>query len=125
VFWSSDVKFNITSISIFHMNQDNSVITVTGYEVGGWLGFDFCQGERLFSLLPCSNWVWSLPSILSSECMRLSMDVKWAEHETDLSPPSTAQVKNVWSCTSTLLLLLHDVVHKHRGSITFAFYFAT
>ena len=27
--------------------------------------------------------------------------VKWPEHEADHSPPSSAEVKTVWNCTST------------------------
>jgi hypothetical protein len=31
----------------------------------------------------------------------LSLGVKWLGHETDHSPPYSAEVKNAWSCTST------------------------
>jgi len=31
--------------------------------------------------------------------------LKWAGHEPDHSPPSNAEVKNEWRCTSTPLLM--------------------
>jgi hypothetical protein len=36
--------------------------------------------------------------------------VKWPEREADHSPPSTAEVKNAWSYTSTPSIRLHGVV---------------
>jgi hypothetical protein len=35
--------------------------------------------------------------------------IKLSGHEADHSPPSSAEVKNAWSCTSTLPLHLHSV----------------
>jgi hypothetical protein len=40
----------------------------------------------------------------------LSLGVKWPGREADHSPPSSAEVKNVWSYTSTPPISLHDVV---------------
>jgi len=63
----------------------------------------------------------------------LSLGVKWPGRETDHSPPSTAEIKNGRSYTSTPLqafmmlclikkrLLLHDVIIKHRDKFTFTF----
>jgi hypothetical protein len=39
-----------------------------------------------------------------------SSKVKWLGHEADLSPPSSAKVKNVWSYTSTPPIHLDGVV---------------
>jgi hypothetical protein len=41
----------------------------------------------------------------------LSQEVKWPVCETDHSPPSSAEVKNVWSYTSTPLIHLNDVLN--------------
>jgi hypothetical protein len=35
---------------------------------------------------------------------------KWPGREADHSPPSTAEVKNTWSCTFTPQIRLHVVV---------------
>jgi hypothetical protein len=40
----------------------------------------------------------------------LSLRVKRPGREADHSPPSSAEVKNAWSYTSTLLIRLHGVV---------------
>jgi hypothetical protein len=40
----------------------------------------------------------------------LFLGVKWPGHEADHSPPSSAEVINAWSCTSTLPISLHVMV---------------
>jgi len=40
----------------------------------------------------------------------LYLEVKWPVHEADPSPPSTALVRNAWSCISTPSVRLHGVV---------------
>jgi hypothetical protein len=40
----------------------------------------------------------------------LSLEVKRPGREADHSPSSSAEIKNVWSYTSTLPILLHGVV---------------
>jgi hypothetical protein len=40
----------------------------------------------------------------------LSLGVKRPEREADHSPPSSAEVKNAWSYTTTLPIRLHGVV---------------
>ena len=39
----------------------------------------------------------------------LSTGVKWLGREADLSPPSSAEVKNEWSFTSAALIYHHGV----------------
>jgi hypothetical protein len=47
---------------------------------------------------------------------------EWLGHEADHSPPSTAKVKNEWSCTSNPQLHFHGVVlGNHRDNFTFTF----
>jgi hypothetical protein len=41
--------------------------------------------------------------------------------EADCSPPFSADVKYAWSYTSTPSIRLHDVILKHRDSLTFTF----
>jgi len=40
----------------------------------------------------------------------VTLMVKQPAHEADYSPPSSAKVKNVWSCTFTPPLCFHDMV---------------
>jgi hypothetical protein len=40
----------------------------------------------------------------------LSSVVKWLEHDANYSPQSTAEVKNVWSYTSTPPIPMHGMV---------------
>jgi hypothetical protein len=58
--------------------------------------------------------------------MFITSGVKWLVHEADHSPPPSAEVKNTWSCTSTLQYVfvvwglikqcthLHGVIVKQR-----------
>ena len=45
---------------------------------------------------------------------------KWLRHEVNHSPPSSAKVKNEWSCTSTPPICLHGV---DRANFTFTLNF--
>jgi len=53
------------------------------------------------------------------------LGVKQPAREGDYSPPSSAEVKDVWSHTSTPPIRLHGVVlslnKKHRDNFTFTF----
>jgi len=40
----------------------------------------------------------------------LSLGVKRQERLADQSPPSSAEVKNTWNCTSTPPIFIHDMV---------------
>jgi hypothetical protein len=44
----------------------------------------------------------------------LSLEVKRPGHETDNSPPSSAEVKNAWGHTSTTPIRLHGVVFSYK-----------
>jgi hypothetical protein len=48
--------------------------------------------------------------ILYAPMLSLIVTLNRPEHETDHSPPSSAEVKDAWSYTSTLPIRLHDVV---------------
>jgi hypothetical protein len=45
--------------------------------------------------------------------------VKRPGREPDHSPPSSAEVRNVWSYTSTPQVRIHGVELRHRDSFTF------
>jgi hypothetical protein len=58
-----------------------------------------------------SERLWGVPSLLSSGYHgALSLGVKAPAHEADHLLPSSAEVKNAWSYTSTPLIRLHGVV---------------
>jgi hypothetical protein len=55
----------------------------------------------------------------------LSLGVKRPGREADHSPPSSAEVKNAWSCISTpQYVFMAWCLVKHRDNFTFTFYFA-
>jgi hypothetical protein len=58
-------------------------------------------GKKFSSLSPHPDWLWGSPNLLLDAYQGLSLGVKWLEHESDHSPPSSAEVKNAWSYTST------------------------
>jgi hypothetical protein len=50
----------------------------------------------------------------------LSLGVKWLESEVDHSSPSSAEVKNAWSYTSTPQYIFMEWCYvKHRDNFTF------
>jgi hypothetical protein len=53
---------------------------------------------------------WAPPSFLQNEYWGLFPVAKAAGREADHSPPSSAEVKNAWSYTSTPPIRLHDVL---------------
>jgi hypothetical protein len=55
----------------------------------------------------------------------LSLGVKWPGHEADHSPPSSAEVKNAWSCTSTPPICLHGMVLSKAQGQLYLFTFLT
>jgi hypothetical protein len=70
-------------------------MTGVQFPVGAIKGF--------FSSPPCPDWLWGPSSPLSKgmEGGALSPEVKRSGRESDHSPPSSAEVKNAWSYTST------------------------
>jgi hypothetical protein len=49
----------------------------------------------------------------------LSLGVKRLGSEADRSPPSSAEIKNAWSYTSTSPIRLHGVVQRDNFTFTF------
>jgi hypothetical protein len=66
----------------------------------GWYVVRVQAGARNFSL-PRPDQLWGPHSLLSSGYKRLfQLEVKWPRLKADFSPPSSTEVKNVWSYTS-------------------------
>jgi hypothetical protein len=65
---------------------------------------------EFFPSPPRPDRLWSPPSFLSSGYQGHSLGVKRPGREADHSPPSSAEVKNAWSCTSIPPIHLHGVV---------------
>jgi len=53
----------------------------------------------------------------------LSQEVKWLEHDTDYSPPTSAEIKNMWSYTAIPPFPAYITkvwcLIKHRNNFTF------
>jgi hypothetical protein len=67
-------------------------------------------GWEFFSLPPRPDRLWNPPSLLSNVYYGFFPGVKRPGREADHSVPFSAEVKNVWSCTSTPPIRLHGVV---------------
>jgi len=65
--------------------------------------------DFFFSLLSRPDRLWGPLSLLSSGYRGLFLEVKRLVHEADHSPRSSAEVKNVWSYTSTPTFLWSGV----------------
>jgi hypothetical protein len=90
----------IFCINLVWESEQLSVIAL-GYGLDDW-GFESGRCWKFFSSPPCPDRFWGPPSLLSNEYQgALSLGVKRPEREAGHSPPSSAEVKNVWSYTST------------------------
>jgi hypothetical protein len=87
--------------------RGNSVSVVTRLRAGG-LGFDF--RKRLGVFLFATAYRPALGPTQPRIQWALSPTVKRPGREADHSPPSSAAVKNVWSCASISPSRLHGVV---------------
>lgn len=76
------------------------------------------MGKRVFSSVECPNRLWRLPSLLFNGYRGFFPGVKRTGRQVNHSPPSSDDIKNKWSCTTTTLLCLNGV---DREKSTFAF----
>jgi hypothetical protein len=67
------------------------------------------RGWEFFSSQPCPHLLWGPTNLLSNGYREFSTGVKRSGRDADHSPPSSAEVKSVWSYTSTPIRL-HGVV---------------
>jgi hypothetical protein len=91
----------------------------------GWSEVRFSAGVGNFSFhnrVQTGSGVHPAPYPVGTDAA--SLVVKRPVHETDHSPPSSAEVKNAWSCTSAsqyAFLSWCPVKKKHRDKFTFTF----
>jgi hypothetical protein len=89
----------------------------------GVLGFDFRRGSGIFLFTNMSRTaLGSTQPPIQWVDGALSLGVKRPRHEADHSPPSTAEVKDVWSYTSTpQYVFMAWCLVKHWDNFTFTF----
>jgi hypothetical protein len=87
----------------FASSQGRSVPIVAKLQFGKPKILDsVCNREKIFSLLPRHpDQLWGPLSLLYNRFQSLFPRVQHLDHETDHSPPSSAEVKNAQSCTFT------------------------
>jgi hypothetical protein len=89
--------------------------------ITGWMSeFRFTAGTGNFTL-HLESWPALGPTQPPTHCVLWALfpGVTRKGSEADHSPPSSAVVKNTWSCTSTPSVRLHGVVVKRRDSFIF------
>jgi hypothetical protein len=86
----------------FRTSRDSSVGVVTGYgQDGRWVGVRVSVGARIFSSPRLPDRSWGPSSLLSNGYRRLfPPGVKRPGRQADRSPPTSAEVKNMWIYTS-------------------------
>jgi hypothetical protein len=85
---------------------ERKVSIVTGYRLDD-LVFDYLQEHVFLSSSKCPNWLWGPPSLLFNGCEAFFPHGNWWKCEVDHSLPSSAEVRNEWSYTSTPPIFLH------------------
>jgi hypothetical protein len=90
---------------------DSSVGIALGYRLDNQvLGFDSLQGLEIFLTTMSRTALGPTQPPIQWVPGALSLEVKQPGCEADHSPPSSAEVKNVWSYTSTPPIHLHGMV---------------
>jgi hypothetical protein len=80
------------------------------------------RGWEFFSSPQHPDWLLGLPSLFNGYEGLFSLEVKQPGHEADHTPPSSTEVKNAWSCTSTPNTpSWHGAQLKPRDNFTFTF----
>jgi len=87
-------------ISFLHLSQCSDWVT-------GWTA-EVCGSWQRKQTRP--DGLWDAPSLLFNGYQGPSSGIRRSGREANHSPPSSAEVKNVWSSTCTLPIGLHGVV---------------
>jgi hypothetical protein len=91
------IRPNLTDSNLYE-SLDNSVSIATGYGLDGRrVSVRVPLGSAIFSSPRRPDRLWGPPSLFSNGYRGL----KRPEHEADHSPPTSAEGKNTWICTST------------------------
>ena len=82
----------------------------------GWTvqGSNPGRGKRFFSSSESQDWLWDLPSLLFNGQWHSFLEVKWLRCDADHSPPSSAEVENKGSYTSTPSICLHGIAKDYN-----------
>jgi hypothetical protein len=100
-------------LCIIRRNQDSSVVQ-RGATCWMIRGSSAGRGWEFFSSTPPPDRHWGPLSLQSNGYKESFLGVKRPGRETDHSSPSSAEVKNAWSYTSTPPIRLHCVVLKEK-----------
>jgi hypothetical protein len=105
-------KRHMKNASFILHNKEHILPNATDWTIGV-LGFDSRRGLGIFLFTTASRTALGptqppIQWVLGA----LSLGVKRSGREADHSPPFSAEVKNVWSYTSTPPIRLHGVVHS-------------
>jgi hypothetical protein len=79
-------------------------------------GFYSWQNKYFYSSPPHPDRLWGSPSLLSIEYQGLFPGLKRPGREADHSPPSSAEIKNAWSYTSTVTRLYDPAFIEAMGT---------
>jgi hypothetical protein len=103
-------------------DRDSSVSIVTRLRTGR-PGFNSRQELRIFLFFTagCPYRLVAHPTSYPMNTGVISQGLKRPRREADHSPPSSAEVKNAWSCTSThQYVFMAWYLIKHRENFTFS-----
>jgi hypothetical protein len=90
--------------------------TVLGYGLDDIRDSSPCRGWEFYSS-QCTDLLWGPPSLYSMGIRSSFLGVKRLGCKADHLPPSSAEVKDVWSYTSTPPICLHGVAVKAQGQL--------
>jgi len=105
-------------ISLLTKMADNVVSIVTSFYGLGVPGFEYRQWQD-FILSKNPDSIWGPPRILFNWYRGTFVTAKRLEREINHSPPSSGEVKNEWSYTSTPPVPLNSFVQRTWRTLTF------